>query len=67
MNKKDAHLYLPFVQALADGKTIQIEIDSEWENMDDPSFTRPPQDYRIKPEHRRWNDWVDSHRNSTRK
>ena len=59
MNKKDAHLYLPFVQALADGKTLQIEVGSEWDDIDDPLFTRPPQDYRIKPEPRKWTVWVD--------
>ena len=61
MNKTDAHLYLPLLQALADGKTLQIEIDSEWDDIDDPLFTRPPQDYRIKPEPRVWKVWVDSH------
>ena len=61
MNKENAYLYLPLVQALADGKTLQIEMGSEWEDMDDPSFTRPPQDYRIKPEHRVWKVWVDKY------
>ena len=61
MNKENAHLYLPLVQALADGKMLQIEMGSEWEDMDDPLFTRPPQDYRIKPEPRVWKVWVDSH------
>ena len=61
MNKEDAHLYLPLVQALVDGKTLQIEVGSAWDDLDEPSFTRPPQDYRIKPEPRRWKVWVDSH------
>ena len=61
MNNNDAHLYLPLVHALADGKTLQIEIGSEWEDINDPSLTRPPQDYRIKPEPRKWKVWLDSH------
>ena len=61
MNKEDAHLYLPLVQALVDGKTLQIEIDSEWEDIDCSAFTRPPQDYRIKLEPRVWKVWIDQY------
>jgi hypothetical protein len=45
MNKHNAHLYMPTVQALMDGKTIQVDgIDTE-----EVSFHRPPDNYR-KPE-----------------
>jgi len=58
MNKDTAHLYLPLVQALADGKTIQmadvILIDGSgrgWgEMLSGVDFTEPPEFYRIKPE-----------------
>ena len=61
MTKKDAHLFLPLVQALADGKTLQIEVGNAWNDLDEPSFTRPPQDYRIKPEPRVWKVWIDQY------
>lgn len=54
MTKENAHLYLPLVQALAEGKTIQLHVNSnppEW--IDDTngfSFVNPPEKYRIKPE-----------------
>lgn len=60
MNKKDAHLYLPLVQALADGNTLQCkDITGEWLDLLNVTLAGEPQDYRIKPEHRRWNVWVD--------
>ena len=50
MNKDNAHLYLPLVQALAEGKTIQIKnMDEEWADIFDPSFL-PDREYRIKPQ-----------------
>lgn len=52
MNKDNAHLYLPFVQALAEGKTIQIFFNNEWNDMDVVSFSADPHKYRIKPEPR---------------
>jgi len=67
MNKDNAHLYLPFVQALADGKTVQMAdnvIDGEgegWEGWDSSvtniNFTEPPEYYRIKPEPIRF--WIN--------
>ena len=60
MNKKDAHLYLPFVQALADGKTLQLRDRDGWMDLHTLSFTSEPEDYRIKPEPRKWTVWVDS-------
>jgi len=61
MNKENAHLYLPLVQALAEGKTIQIKFDDEWDdrpNTWDFSWTYPPDRYRIKPEPRTWEVWA---------
>ena len=55
MNKDTAHLYLPLVQALADGKTIQTtNSDGEWMNTDEPGFMLDIKHYRIKPEPREW-------------
>lgn len=51
MNKENAHLYLPLVQALADGKTIQIKVTHEaWGDRPECKFSSPPDEYRIKPE-----------------
>ena len=61
MNNKDAHLYLPFVQALADGKTLQLWNRNEWMDLHTLSFTSDPEHYRIKPEPRKWTVWLDSH------
>ena len=61
MNKKDAHLYLLFVQALADGKTLQCkDITGEWLDLLNVTLAGEPQDYRIKPEPRVWKVWVDN-------
>jgi len=52
MNKDNAHLYLPLVQALADGFIVQrqaIGFDT-WQNIGDYEFCLPPEHYRIKPE-----------------
>lgn len=57
MNKENAHLYLPLVQALADGKTIQHLVgDEHWvdcKNDDDVRFIFPPDEYRIANEPRK--------------
>ena len=54
MNKENAHLYLPLVQALADGKTIEILANrkgcEDWEEVLDFTCSCPPRTYRIKPE-----------------
>ena len=51
MNKQNAHLYLPLIQALAEGKTIECQnTESTWVNSANPSFYRTPECYRIKPE-----------------
>lgn len=59
MNKENAHLYLPLVQALADGKTIQWKSDKEfWEDMKEIQFCNPLEEYRIKPEPRTFEMWL---------
>lgn len=52
MNRDNAHLYLPLVQALADGRTIEIfnSFTGEWEPDIYTMFAGDIKDYRIKPE-----------------
>ena len=51
MNKANAAQYLPLVQALADGKTIEYRMSKErWEVRADPAFMEKAENYRIKPE-----------------
>ena len=52
MNKENAHLYLPLVQALVDGRDIQWggPVDG-WADVS-PNFTDAPENYRIKPKPR---------------
>jgi hypothetical protein len=59
MNKKNAHKFLPIVQALIDGKQIQYKQgckdNSYWvdfEHDEEIGFYDDPEDYRIKPEPR---------------
>lgn len=54
MNKANAHLYIPLVQAIADGKTLQHQDNRDvWRDL--PPYTEvylgsEPEHYRIKPE-----------------
>jgi len=73
VNKNNAADYLPLVQALADGKTIQFcynEVD--WADDPTPAFGAWPADrFRIKPEPReiwvnRYSDGVDGQPYRTR-
>lgn len=54
MNKDNAHLYLHLIQALMDGKTIQVNVGNsygeEWVDKDELQFDLPNKRYRIKPE-----------------
>lgn len=51
MTKDNAKDFLPLVQALAEGKTIQLLYDNGiWENLKDVSFNTDIENYRIKPE-----------------
>ena len=61
MNKHNAHLFLPLVQALVDGKIIQHKwVNNHWMDMDDHVivFHEPPHYYRIKPESRTFEMWL---------
>ncbi len=54
MNIHTAKLFLPLVQALADGKTIQGHASAKHDWVDfevgeEVEFTDPPDHYRIKP------------------
>jgi hypothetical protein len=60
MNKENAHLFLPLIQALVDGKIIQHKwINDHWMDMDDDEieFCADPEVYRIKPEPRTFEMW----------
>lgn len=52
MDKSNAKDFLPLVQALAEGKTIQQRTGSgcAWHDVTSVSFGGDPQNYRIKPE-----------------
>lgn len=57
MNKDNAKYFLPLVQALAEGKTIQFQHNwpkDEWSDCENLEFSDPLQYYRIKPEPREW-------------
>jgi len=62
MNKENAHLYLPLVQALAEGKTIQFNQGDAWIDAAtnaDFKWLDSPDNYRVKPEPRTWSFWLD--------
>lgn len=52
MNANNAAQYLPLVQALADGKTIQLQTGDDWFDIEETKFNFAPSEYRIKPEPR---------------
>ena len=55
MNKENAHQYLPLIQALADGKKLQIAYTSDpnaWYDAEEINFIWDLSLYRIKPEPR---------------
>lgn len=49
MTKDNAAQFLPLVQALAEGKTIQIRVGNKWTDIDDPHFGNEAERYRVKP------------------
>ena len=54
MNANNAAQFLPLVQALAQGKTIQCDYGSEgWKDTKCPQFDGADR-FRIKPEPREW-------------
>ena len=58
MNKENAHEYLPLVQALADGRTLQKDFHGKWEDSKEIHFDMHPEYYRIKPEPRTFEMWL---------
>lgn len=53
MTKENAHLYLPLVQALIDGRTVQVRDSNNrygWDERIHLDFGASPDFYRIKPE-----------------
>lgn len=59
MNKDNAHDYLPLVQALIDGKTIQFDDGGNWvdvKNLNTESYDYD--EYRIKPNPRTFKMWL---------
>jgi len=64
MNKENAHLFLPLIQAWVDGKNLQYrgyDDTSYWEDFEkdeEISFCDDPENYRIKPEPRTWDVWL---------
>lgn len=61
ITRENAKLWLPLMQALADGKTIQMLSVNQWKDVDEVQFLKPVDHYRIKPEPRRW--WVNVYPN----
>ena len=72
MNKENAHLFLPLVQALAGGKTLQWKPEDEgpecWGDLNEIEFCMydDPSCYRIKPEPRTFQLWINRDSGSTR-
>lgn len=62
MNKENAHLFLPLVQALADGKQLEYRdgfgVWGATGGIDPACFEFDPSCYRIKPEPRTWDVWL---------
>ena len=50
MNKNNAKDFLPIVQALAEGKIIQVWDLEEFVDADEIMFGGEPKNYRVKPE-----------------
>lgn len=50
MNQENAKDFLPLIQALAEGKTIQQCDRDGWIDIKDPCFCEDVRNYRIKPE-----------------
>lgn len=61
MNASNAKDYLPLVQALAEGKQIQLNYNGDWKNISDMDPMFPANFYRIKPEPR--DIWVNRYPN----
>lgn len=67
MNKENAHLYLPLVQALVDGNDVQQLSCGEWVDFEDYAFFQGAKNYRIKPEPLEVRIWVNDETNRAEK
>lgn len=63
MNKHNAKDYLPLVQALADGKVIQVLTTRGWRDAGDITFNWAPDQYRTKPDPRVI--WVNTYKDGS--
>lgn len=52
MNAQNAREYMPLLQALANGLTIQKDSCGKWKDSKEIHFDMKPEFYRIKPEPR---------------
>lgn len=50
MNRKEAKILMPVIQAFADGKDVETKTSSGWISIGNMSFAGNPDSYRIKPE-----------------
>lgn len=65
MNKHDAIEFVPLINALAEGKTIQVKMlhSGEWlDSTGNLAFDGPREEYRVKPEPKEyWFNRYESH------
>lgn len=50
MTREEAKQLLPIIKAYTEGKTIQVMVKGEWNNVYETDFYQSPDLYRIKPE-----------------
>ena len=50
MNRKEAKILMPVIQAFADGKDVETKTSSGWISIENMSLAGNPDSYRIKPE-----------------
>lgn len=59
MNAQNARQYMPLVQALANGLTIQFNDGGDWVDVDNLNTdSYDPDEYRIKPKPRTFEMWL---------
>lgn len=59
MTREEAAKWAELYQAYADGKVIQRDIGGTWHDVPDPIFIHPYDLYRIKPEQKKVEFWVN--------
>jgi hypothetical protein len=51
MTRQQAKELIPMIREYANGATLQhLDADGIWHDWEDPSFSNPPERYRIKPD-----------------